>query len=110
MGQAPHPPVTVHDAISDLPGFEYVNPCVVYPQDNPRTLSLPQLEMPKTGHCGTEVQEYAYPPSSTFQLNRRRNSPFAANHVTRCFNPLTVERICRVGMKPGQDHSSKVFD
>ncbi|KAJ1917519.1 hypothetical protein H4219_003152 [Mycoemilia scoparia] len=119
-----HPPVTVGDALKDLPEFEYKNPAEVYPDhrahEASRGVALDAVFV--GGHVGTMEQSYSKKPACEFQRRMRRGvfrSKFTAqpvssdeppvenrlyNHVTRPFNSINVERICRVDMTPGADH------
>ena len=54
-GYAPHPGVSVREAINDLPEFEFVNPHQVYPAEKEdKELKRPfrQIEMPERGWVG----------------------------------------------------------
>ncbi|KAJ3081819.1 hypothetical protein HK102_002107 [Quaeritorhiza haematococci] len=128
-GSAPYPPITVWDAISDLPAFEYVNPHQTYPPtpDSPQKKfptgwndgindEIVRLPVPtNTGGnrpgaktwVGEMRQEYQSEPLSEFQRLRRVGSDnLLVNHVTKAFNTITVERIVNVEMEPGADHRS----
>ncbi|KAI8108585.1 hypothetical protein M9434_006610 [Picochlorum sp. BPE23] len=75
---APLRPVTVHDAISDLP--------------------------PITNGHDSEVSSYSTPPSSAFQIAVRGNCDVLYDHVCKYMNELNMER-CRCIPKncPGAD-------
>lgn len=108
--QAPLPAITVADAIADLPEFDFENPCKVYEMDGtPSALqNYPSIKVEQyKGYAGKMECDYTKKPRSDYQVLRRKNSNYVHNHVTRAFNPLAVERIVRVRMKPGADHSSK---
>ncbi|KAJ1737906.1 hypothetical protein LPJ72_000061 [Coemansia sp. Benny D160-2] len=135
-GNAPHHAITVREAIGDLPKFEFVNPADVYPDpdiDN-RNPDWPQYiavnGMPtnipgdhdgKRGYVGQMEMGYSNPPLSEFQRLRRRRQQICIpdktedcerlvdvlyNHVSRKFNSINTERVCRVELQPGKDHSS----
>ncbi|KAJ1968533.1 hypothetical protein H4R35_006401, partial [Dimargaris xerosporica] len=65
-----------------------------------------QWPVPKSGYVGIMDQSYQCPPLTQYQRERRYLAERLHNHVTRCFNDLTVERICRIPMEPGADHSA----
>ncbi|KAI7834959.1 hypothetical protein BX661DRAFT_175843 [Kickxella alabastrina] len=133
-GNAPHHAVTVGDAIGDLPKFEFINPAIHYPDPEPvRNSEWPQYHTvygsapgldPKLANLsfvGLMEMQYSQAPMSEFQRLRRRREQICIpgvkgdydelvdtlyNHVCRKFKADNVERICRVTMEPGMDHSS----
>jgi DNA (cytosine-5)-methyltransferase 1 len=112
-GYAPHPGVSVREAINDLPEFEFVNPHQVYPAEKEdKELNRPfrQIEVPERGEkgwVGDMETEYGSEPLSEFQRQSRKDCKLVYNHICRIFNKLTIERIVRIKMFPGADHSSK---
>ncbi|KAJ1981436.1 hypothetical protein H4R33_005251 [Dimargaris cristalligena] len=64
-----------------------------------------QWVVPKGGYVGIMDQPFQCPPLTQYQRERRYRAERLHNHVTRVFNDLTVERICRIPMVPGADHS-----
>ncbi|KAJ2725504.1 hypothetical protein GGI07_001260 [Coemansia sp. Benny D115] len=134
-GNAPHHAITVEDAIGDLPKFEFINPAIVYP-DPDIELRNPDWEQlyavygsgpgvsaaaAELSYVGRMVREYTEQPKSEFQRLRRRKQQICMpgmdntydelvehlyNHACRKFNALNIERICRVVLEPGKDHSS----
>jgi DNA (cytosine-5)-methyltransferase 1 len=113
-GCAPLPTITVADTISDLPGFEFINPCQVYPPDEEERAYLAktkyeQVEVPGKGYVGYMEQDIVKPPLCEFQRQIRKGvGDKIVAHVTRIFNNLTVERICRIPMVAGADHSGEL--
>ncbi|KAJ2869324.1 hypothetical protein GGI22_000329 [Coemansia erecta] len=135
-GNAPHHAITVKDAIGDLPKFEYVNPAEIYPDpdidrrnpDWPQYIAVggARTNIPgdydgKRGYVGHMEMQYSTQPLSEFQRLRRRKQQICMpgstddceglvdvlyNHVCRKFNAINVERVCRVELEPGKDHSS----
>ncbi|CAG8629871.1 5745_t:CDS:2, partial [Acaulospora morrowiae] len=108
-GHAPLPPVTVWEAIGDLPAFEFINPHKVYPEteeDRGQLRPFKQIMVPERGWVGDNVSEYKLSPLSEYQRQLRKGTNILHNHVTRAFNNLTVERIVRIPMFPGADHSN----
>ncbi|KAJ1529016.1 uroporphyrin-III C-methyltransferase, partial [Nowakowskiella sp. JEL0078] len=180
LGHAPHPPISVWDAISDLPGFEYEDPQIFCPPDaesedemeievdvqdeedvssedecqkkrrkqsqpiktkkgrngmitknikikktrNQEIMTIngplvfPKFKiMPKSKLVGQLVRQYDKDPLSEFQRQLRQPVSFGAKksqektpvlygHVTRSFIPINIERIVRIAMIPGADHTS----
>ncbi|CAG8457057.1 771_t:CDS:10 [Funneliformis caledonium] len=108
-GYAPYPAVSVREAINDLPEFEFVNPHQVYPaekEDMELKRPFKQIVVPERGWVGEMESEYGSDPLSEFQRQSRKDSTRVYNQICRIFNKLTVERIVRITMFPGADHSS----
>nr|AOP04004.1 C-5 cytosine-specific DNA methylase [Rhizophagus irregularis] len=108
-GYAPYPAVSVREAINDLPEFEFVNPHQVYPAEKEdKELQRPfrQIEVPERGWVGDIETEYGSEPLSEYQRQSRKDCARVYNHICRVFNKLTIERIVRIAMFPGADHSS----
>ncbi|KAJ2880862.1 hypothetical protein FB639_002739 [Coemansia asiatica] len=134
-GNAPHHAITVEDAINDLPKFDFINPAEFYPDPDPdaHKRNWPRLhavygkapgltpEEAANGYVNRMEMPYSEPPKSEFQRLRRRKQQVCipgvgdnydelvdtlVNHVCRKFNSQNVERVCRVEMQPGKDHSS----
>ncbi|KAI9292674.1 hypothetical protein K502DRAFT_351772 [Neoconidiobolus thromboides FSU 785] len=85
----PHPAQTIYDVVANLEGFEYDNNIKI-----------------DTVYIGKMQTNYIMKPFSEFQRLSRQSAMKYFNHVTRSFNDITVERICRISMVPGSDHSS----
>ncbi|OAD76274.1 hypothetical protein PHYBLDRAFT_132318 [Phycomyces blakesleeanus NRRL 1555(-)] len=79
-GQAPLGAVTVGDSISELPDSK--------------------------GSVGQLIQPYSRPPLTDFQKWIRLGADQLANHFTRTFTDINIERIYNIEMTPGADHSS----
>lgn len=92
---APHRYISVSEAISDLPAFEYDEP--EEPKDE-RSRSGPH----KDKWIGSEVREYDAEPESDFQkaMRRRTKDKKLYNHVTKTFTEMNVKRICNVPKRP----------
>ncbi|OLL21656.1 DNA (cytosine-5)-methyltransferase 1 [Neolecta irregularis DAH-3] len=109
-GHAPHALVTIGDAILDLPGFEYANPhkvCSITDEEQAENRPYRKINVSTAGvQVGELEQDYAYPPLSEYQRWIRKKSTQLTCHFTRPFNEITVERICRIPMIAGADHSS----
>ena len=108
FNQAPLPSITVGEAISDLPMFDYINPYLRCPEDRPTDPSpteIPQIAV-RSDIVGSMSMPYDKPPRSEFQRMLRENSIVVKNHVTKKYNEENVERICRVPMYPEADHRS----
>ncbi|CAB5396345.1 unnamed protein product [Rhizophagus irregularis] len=108
-GYAPYPAVSVREAINDLPEFEFVNPHQVYPAEKEdKELQRPfrQIEVPERGWVGDMETEYGSEPLSEYQRQSRKDWCTCVQSHCRVFNKLTIERIVRIAMFPGADHSS----
>ncbi|CAG8514276.1 1845_t:CDS:2, partial [Acaulospora colombiana] len=102
-GHAPLSPVTVAEAINDLPAFEFVDPHEVYPatkEDKEESRPFKQIIVPERGWAGDNVTEYKSGPLSEYQRQLRKGTIALHNHITRAFNRLTIERIVRIPMYP----------
>ncbi|KFY29605.1 hypothetical protein V494_08624 [Pseudogymnoascus sp. VKM F-4513 (FW-928)] len=112
MGRtAPHNPVTVGDAISDLPAFDWR---VKVPGDDrqaqrQRELGIPTVGLPadKAASVGNNNSLYAYEPITEFQREVRRyvKGDVVKNHVTRQWNFDTMLRLSRIPMRPKANHN-----
>lgn len=106
---APHHSVTVFDAISDLPRFEYANPLKVVPHyiDLVQHLNMvPKFHGDVGKYVGHMEQDYDSPPVSEFQRWCRERSTKLHQHVTKPLSELNVERVYLIPMTPGSDHHS----
>jgi DNA (cytosine-5)-methyltransferase 1 len=108
---APHNPVTIGDAISDLPGFDWR---IKVPGDDrqaqrQRDLGIPTAALPadKRAPVGDHNSLYAYEPITEFQREARRyvKGDVVKNHVTRQWNHDTMLRVARIPMKPQSNHN-----
>lgn len=111
---APHLVVSVGDAISDLPAFEWINPHLVIAETQQdrsdraaRRHKICQVKVERGAHSvGENHQSYTSKPLSEFQRKVRAGVPKddLLNHVTIRFNPETVERVCSIPIIPAADH------
>ncbi|KFX99338.1 hypothetical protein O988_03927 [Pseudogymnoascus sp. VKM F-3808] len=108
---APHNPVTIGDAISDLPAFDWR---IKVPGDDrqaqrQRDLGIPTVALPidKRAPVGDNNSLYAYEPITEFQREARRyvQGNVVKNHVTRQWNHDTMLRVARIPMKPQSNHN-----
>lgn len=99
----PHAQVTVGDAISDLPSFEYeTDPNFVVSDVKKSRMSKHRLQ---GKFVGEEEQPYHSAPKSDYQrMLRSGGKATVKQHYTKCFNNLNVERICHIPPRPGADH------
>ncbi|KII89181.1 hypothetical protein PLICRDRAFT_160365 [Plicaturopsis crispa FD-325 SS-3] len=109
---APFHFVTVYDAISDLPAFDWRNPHVVCkrtPEDvaeaAERLQSIPCFD-PLARHsvyCGfSQPTEYVHEPLTPYQRLMRRDTGDTVTHqYTRRFGEAVVERTVSVPIRPG---------
>ncbi|RDL37152.1 uncharacterized protein BP5553_04585 [Venustampulla echinocandica] len=123
-GVAPHREVTVGDATTDLPAFDWENPHNIRSQTGEqrrdreaRSKTIIQLPIVRgKDYVGVDKQDYAYPPLTEYQRVLRRGVPAdrLMNHVTHNFfdNPPATgrlrqaisEQVCNIEMIPGADH------
>lgn len=110
-------PVTVNDAIADLPSFDWVNPFNEI-RPGPKDLdeiglrlakgirrfdAVPSLEPRLAGF--TDPVPYAHPPMSRYQLWIRQGAGAeVTHHYTRLFPARIVERVVRVPLTPNANH------
>lgn len=99
----PHAQVTVGDAISDLPPFEY--------ESDPNFVVADAKMARASKHrnagrfVGKDSQPYPCPPKSDYQrLLRSGGAIVVRQHYTKCFHNLNVERICHIPKRAGADH------
>lgn len=121
VGSYAHPVVTVDDAISDLPHFDWYvfislsllksfldkeyrkhpDPDKITAEDHERRqLGIPALPCLKTEPwCGPTGHEAAYlhPARTTFQVQCRFNEPSNLQQYTKVFIPATVARYVHHG-------------
>ncbi|KAJ3157458.1 hypothetical protein HDU86_003350 [Geranomyces michiganensis] len=101
------PGVTVWDAISDLPPWEYKDPdanrrkrTLHVPEGN-GTMGLKQFEAAAKGYSGPDAHPYELAPLSNYQRLMRQGSSEVRNHYTRPLSENTVRLICNIPRMPG---------
>ncbi|KAI8913753.1 hypothetical protein DFJ77DRAFT_46145 [Powellomyces hirtus] len=104
----PLPPVSIWDAISDLPAFEFRHPSksamrrTIARIEDDEDEEVPTFKVvPGQGPVGHPVQDYDKPPLSEFQRQLRRKSTVCSNHVTSTYGAHITERICSLPREPG---------
>ncbi|PWN47588.1 S-adenosyl-L-methionine-dependent methyltransferase [Violaceomyces palustris] len=117
-GSAPLPPVTIGDAISDLPQFDWQDPHVIYPQVTDPELAerrkrqeiygIPSYRVERSlGAVGPFEQPYLTEPKTSFQRMVRISNPSTVlQHQTRCLNEEAVERVVNVPLIPNANWES----
>ncbi|KAL5350845.1 hypothetical protein ACLOAV_004416 [Pseudogymnoascus australis] len=112
MGKtAPHNPVTVGDAISDLPAFDWrINvPGEDRQGRRQRELEIPTVRLPtnRASPVGESNPLYAYEPITEFQREVRRyvKGDVIKNHSTHQWNYETMLRLARIPMRPKANHN-----
>ncbi|KAI4528179.1 S-adenosyl-L-methionine-dependent methyltransferase [Schizophyllum commune Loenen D] len=112
---APLPPVTIEDAIGDLPPFDWVNPHEIFPPNAKdrneckarEDAGIKQLVATptSTGLVGfPRPSEYHCPPQNRYQLQMRRNAAGGVlNMYTRTYRSPLVERVVTVPLEPDAD-------
>jgi site-specific DNA-cytosine methylase len=115
---APHFPITVGDALTDLPKFEWKNCHKELEETNEQRIDreargkkgiaqLPTLK--SNGFVGFKEQPYASKlPLSEYQRRMRKgvSSEKLHNHITGIPSELTCERVCNVPLEVKADHRS----
>ncbi|SJL06388.1 uncharacterized protein ARMOST_09724 [Armillaria ostoyae] len=104
-GTAPHRCVTVEDAISDLPRYDYKHPNPGKRVDRRGIKSL--LCKSTDAHCGYEGRiPYYHAPKTRYQKEARRNATANIQHFTRPLKEKIVERIVNIPLKANADYHS----
>ncbi|KAJ7695671.1 S-adenosyl-L-methionine-dependent methyltransferase [Mycena rosella] len=113
---AAHPAVTVDDAISDLPAFDWVNlhqeikeiPRDVAERHRRKREGIMQCTVSKSTPVGfSEPVAYATEPQTRYQKAMRGSQGgLVEHHVTRSCSTLVVESTTMVSMEPGSTHRS----
>lgn len=111
-GYAPHQFVTIDDAISDLPRFDWANP---RPPRDParrreereRAQTIPikkcKKDRPWCGYSGEDV-EYEHEPTTAFQKWCREEPSKDLQQYTRTYEAIKVERVVSIPMRAGADY------
>lgn len=113
-GPAKHPSVSVSDAVSDLPQWEWANPLRYAPKCKPIDIR-PFKDRPKALSLNAEGQvagplwcSYSSSPQNEFQAwSRRSGNEKVQQHYTLppfCDPLLTAERICHIPCRRGANH------
>ncbi|KAJ3022123.1 uroporphyrin-III C-methyltransferase [Thoreauomyces humboldtii] len=119
---APLPAVTVWDAISDLPPFEFEAPVrsqslkkyqldalqssEIYLKKRKlrRKHPIPSFPVADAQPVGLPSLPYTLPPLNEYQRSLRGSATTCTNHQTTAFGDLTVARIICVPYSRGADH------
>ncbi|KAK0208944.1 S-adenosyl-L-methionine-dependent methyltransferase [Desarmillaria ectypa] len=103
-GTAPHRCITIGDAISDLPRYDYKHPIPGKRVDR----GIKSLLCKRTdAHCGYEGRiSYHHAPSTRYQKEARKNATANIQHFTRSLKEKIVERIVNIPLKAGADYHS----
>ncbi|KAK7048461.1 cytosine-5-methyltransferase [Favolaschia claudopus] len=109
---APHPPVTVKAAISDLPAFEWINPHTIIPKT--KEDDMEQEERRRSGikqcHVSTSPVGFLGPTafvkcaSTRFQRMMRRQDDLVDMHITPVFGSSFIESITMVPLRGWSNH------
>jgi site-specific DNA-cytosine methylase len=116
---APHASVSIGDALSDLPAFDWkmqladetdVERVARERQQLLRTSRINQIPIiiGTNARIGADIQQYASRnPLSEFQRQLRRNvkTKIINNAYTCCWNDTTMARVLRIPMNPGASHN-----
>ncbi|KAG2155745.1 S-adenosyl-L-methionine-dependent methyltransferase [Suillus clintonianus] len=111
-GYAPHQFVTIDDAISDLPRFDWVNPrpstnTAIRRQERQRAQTIPlkkcKKDRPWCGYSGEDVV-YEHDPATAFQKWCREEPSKDLQQYTRTYEAIKVERVVNIPMEAGADY------
>ncbi|KAL0951895.1 hypothetical protein HGRIS_008552 [Hohenbuehelia grisea] len=115
-GITPHHYVSINDAISDLPKFDWKHPRPTEikgakaREHERRRRTIPEYTCDKsTGQrCGPvqRVPPYVHAPRTSFQLRCRPKPTQDLQHFTLTLPPRTVERAWNIEMQPEADYRS----
>ncbi|KAK2464749.1 hypothetical protein APHAL10511_003167 [Amanita phalloides] len=114
-GAAPHPFVTIDDAIEDLPQFDWKHPRSqsLSPEKRAALLererSIPAFVCDdKSARCGYTQRRpnYHHEPRTRFQAVARRKPTADLQQFTKCLQPKRVERVVSIPLKPNADYRS----
>ncbi|RDB29208.1 DNA (cytosine-5)-methyltransferase 3 [Hypsizygus marmoreus] len=112
-GTAPHPFVTIDDAIGDLPRFDWKHPklqnesAAKQREFRDREREIPALPCKyNTPHCGYEGKNvpYHHAPRTSYQLAARAKPTADIQHFTRCLLPKKVERVVSIPLAANADY------
>ncbi|KAG1742724.1 S-adenosyl-L-methionine-dependent methyltransferase [Suillus paluster] len=111
-GYAPHKFVSIDEAISDLPRFDWVNPRPstdpkIRREERERARTIPleacKKDRPWCGYSGEGVQ-YEHDPTTAFQTWCREEPSKDLQHYTRTYEDIKVERVVNIPLKAGADY------
>ncbi|PWY97859.1 S-adenosyl-L-methionine-dependent methyltransferase [Testicularia cyperi] len=114
-GLAPLPAVTIWDAISDLPKWDWKDPHVIYPGTDDvdlqrEAIGIPQVTVKRSIPAGERTQRYTHPPQTSFQERMRvvdgRAQKNVHQHQTSGYDARVVERVVNVALRPGATFES----
>lgn len=122
IGRAPFAQVTVNDATSDLPPYDWVNPHKTIPatrKDECEVMSreargIKQFIAHDPDECGSTYPGYAEPvpyacrPKNGYQrwMREGMGDGKCEGHYTKFFRPIIVERVVNVPLRPNADHTN----
>ncbi|KAK0466328.1 S-adenosyl-L-methionine-dependent methyltransferase [Desarmillaria tabescens] len=103
-GTASHRCVTIGDAISDLPRYDYKHPIPGKHVDR----GIKSLHCKSTdARCGYEGKiPYHHAPSTRYQKEARKNATSNLQHFTRPLKEKIVERIVNIPLSANADYRS----
>ncbi|KAF8262785.1 S-adenosyl-L-methionine-dependent methyltransferase [Lactarius quietus] len=114
-GTAPFRFVSIDDAISDLPRFDWCvpNPWTKRAEARERAQSIPSLVCDQAkkrigfeGPVSGLALRYHHPPRTSFQAWCRRRRTEDLQHFTRALKPATVERVINIPLIARADYRS----
>ncbi|KXN85700.1 DNA (cytosine-5)-methyltransferase 1A [Leucoagaricus sp. SymC.cos] len=106
-GTAPHPFVSIDDAISDLPRFDWQQPGMNGRNEQGRP-GIPSLVCEhKKPYCGYQGRVgYHCEPRTTYQKEAREKESVDLQHFTKTVKAKKVDRVLAIPLDPGADYRS----
>ncbi|KAJ7259550.1 hypothetical protein B0H12DRAFT_1322415 [Mycena haematopus] len=109
---APHPAVTVNDAIDDLPAFEWISPHRLIPQTPRDVTNQRDRKLAGILQCAVSKVPVGFPaavafpkePRTRFQRMMRRKDGLVEHHVTQAFRDSIVELTTLVPLRAWSNH------
>ncbi|KAJ3571618.1 hypothetical protein NP233_g3648 [Leucocoprinus birnbaumii] len=110
VGTAPHPFVSIEDAIGDLPKFDWKRPGQVRRngRDEREREGVPVVVCDyKKPHCGYQGRvEYQFEPKTSYQRDARVKESNDLQHYTKTVKARKVDRVVAIPLRPGADYRS----
>ncbi|KAG6840764.1 hypothetical protein C0991_004549 [Blastosporella zonata] len=101
-GTAPHPFVTVDDAISDLPRFHWKPPKSLFSPGDGIRLEICDLNLAQCGISGPA--RYHHEVKTSYQGAARSKATKNLQQFTRTFKPVKVKRVLAIPMRARADY------
>ncbi|PFH48401.1 hypothetical protein AMATHDRAFT_5836 [Amanita thiersii Skay4041] len=113
IGTAPHPFVSIDNAIGDLPLFDWKHPHPHTLSDEKRremrvrerTITAVECDQ-QASHWGPLEMAYRHAPRTSFQAAMRKKETRSLQHYTKTMKIAKVERVVTIPLKPNADYRS----